>query len=141
MSRLPDQFYEDRALRNAARTVLMADVEHARATLSGKGMASRVAGRVADGAKDVFEVAKEHADDKRGILAGLIAAVLLWFAREPLMEIFGRGPTTDSVEDELENDLAGDVEETLDKTSEDKIDEPDAAPNPAPHSELSGSPQ
>ena len=88
MSRLPDDFYQDRALRDAARDVLVADIEHARASLSGKAIAGRVAGRVGDGAKDVLEVAKGHADDKRGILAIIIAFIALWFAREPIDEIF-----------------------------------------------------
>jgi hypothetical protein len=87
LSRLPDEFHQDRALRDAARGVLMADIEHARATLNGKGLADRVAGRVGDGAKDVFEIAKHHASDKRGILAGLVALIALWFAREPIGEI------------------------------------------------------
>ena len=88
MSRLPDDFHQDRALRDAARDVLVADIEHARASLSGQAIAGRVAGRVGDGAKDVFEVAKSHADDKRGILAIIIAFIALWFARDPIAEIF-----------------------------------------------------
>ena len=88
MSRLPDDFHQDRALRDAARDVLVADIEHARASLSGQAIAGRVAGRVGDGAKDVFEVAKGHADDKRGILAIIIAFIALWFARDPIAEIF-----------------------------------------------------
>ncbi|MGB3470121.1 MAG: hypothetical protein WBA51_04795 [Erythrobacter sp.] len=141
MSRLPDQFYQDRALRDAARTVLKADVEHARSTLSGKGIASRVGSRIGDGAKDVLEMAKVHAEDKRGIIAGLIAAVTLWFMREPLLEIFGLGSAAESPEGELEDDLAGDVEKASDQqTGEDKSDEPDAVPDPAPHSELSDNP-
>ena len=92
MSRLPARFQEDRALRDAARAVLIADLEHARTSLSGKAVAARVAGTIGDGAKDAFDVAKAHADDNRGILAGLIAILALWFAREPLLEIFGLAP-------------------------------------------------
>ena len=89
MSRLPTDFIEDRALRDAARAVLVADIEHARTSLSGKAVAARVAGTIGDGAKDAVEVAKVHADDNRGILAGLIAILAVWFAREPLLEILG----------------------------------------------------
>jgi hypothetical protein len=89
VSRLPDFFHEDKALRDAARDVVLADIDHARRLLSRQGLATRVTGRIGDGAKDVFEVAKGHALDKRAIIAGLIALLALWFARQPLMEIFG----------------------------------------------------
>ena len=89
MSRLPDIFYQDRALRNAARDVLTAEFDHARRSLSKEGLANRVTSRIGDGAKDAVEVAKEHAQDKRGLIAGFIALLALWFAREPLLEIFG----------------------------------------------------
>ncbi|QUL38791.1 hypothetical protein [Erythrobacter sp. JK5] len=89
MTGLPEQFLEDRALRDAARQVLMADLAHAKASLSGKSIANRVGSRVGDGAKDVFEVARTHAEDNRGILAALIGAIVLFFAREPIFEILG----------------------------------------------------
>ncbi len=115
MSRLPDEFHQDRALRDAARGVLIADIEHARATLNGKGLADRFAGRVGDGAKDVFEIAKHHAGDKRGILAGLVALVAVWFAREPIGEI-------------LHNVFGGLLDEAQDQTGENGASEqPDGA--------------
>lgn len=89
MSPLEQQFIEDRALRDAAKAVLLADIEHARTNLTAKGVADRVGGRIGDGAKDVFEAAKAQAEDNRGILAVLIGAVLLWLAREPIMELLG----------------------------------------------------
>lgn len=119
MSRLPDDFYQDRALRDAARDVLVADIEHARASLSGKAIAGRVAGRVGDGAKDVLEVAKGHADDKRGILAIIIAFIALWFAREPIAEIFSE------VFSELDETLE-DETETPDNDTQDKPDDESA---------------
>lgn len=89
MSPLEQQFLEDRALRDAAKAVLVADIEHARTSMTAKGVADRVGGRIGDGAKDVFEAARAQADDNRGILAALIGAVLLWLAREPIMELLG----------------------------------------------------
>ncbi|KWV92885.1 hypothetical protein [Erythrobacter sp. YT30] len=96
MSDLEQQFKEDRALRNAALAVLKSDVEHAKTALSGKAVAERVGNRVGDGAKDILEIAKGHADDNRGILAALIGALVLWFAREPLLEILGFGSASDN---------------------------------------------
>lgn len=104
MSKLLKRFEEDRRMRDTARVVLMADIAHARTTLSAKGFADRVGGRIGDGAKDVFEVAKVHSDDNRGIIAALIGALLLWFAREPIMEILGFDEAEDG--DELDLDPA-----------------------------------
>jgi len=119
MTRLPQQFIEDRALRDAARDVFMADVEHARISISGKGIAARVGSRVGDGAKDVFEVAKVHADDKRGILAALIGAIVLFFAREPILEVLGIiEPGDDEEVPEIETEIAEDVVEAEDLLQE-----------------------
>ena len=108
MIKLDDQFIQDRALRDSARAVIMADITHARTSFSAKGVADRVGGRIGDGAKDVFEVAKSHSDDKRGIIAVLIGAVLLWLAREPIMEILGLRVFEEEAEDE--NELDGELD-------------------------------
>lgn len=89
MSKLDQQFFEDRQLRDAARAVFTAEISHARTSFSAKGVADRVGSRIGDGTKDVLEIAKVHADDNRGILAVIIGAVLLWFAHEPILEILG----------------------------------------------------
>jgi len=97
----------------------MADVEHARISISGKGIAARVGSRVGDGAKDVFEVAKVHADDKRGILAALIGAIVLFFAREPILEVLGIIEPGDEEEvPEIETEIAEDVVEAEDLLQE-----------------------
>ena len=95
MSRLQERFEEDRALRDAARAVLLADIEHARTSFSAKGVADRVGTRIGDGALDVLDTAKEKASDNRGIIAALIGAILLWLGREPLLEALGFGADAD----------------------------------------------
>ena len=110
MTKLPDQFIEDRALRDAARSVFMADIAHAKTTLSGKGIAKRVTSRVGDGAKDVLAVAKVNADDNRGIIAALLGALILFFAREPILKILGFAP--DSADDEGDGSAAASEVET-----------------------------
>ncbi|MEO0591039.1 MAG: hypothetical protein AAFZ11_10835 [Pseudomonadota bacterium] len=129
MSHLPADFLEDRALRDAARAVLVADIEHARTSLSGKAVAARVAGTLGDGAKDAIDVAKTHADHNRGVLAGLIAILALWFAREPLLEIFGlvtesEDPQEPTSEKGPDDELAG---------AENEMETQQGAPQP--HSE------
>lgn len=79
---------EDRLLRNAAFAVLKADVANLRADLAGKGVGERIVDRINEGAVDIFEEAVELADNNRGVLAALIGAVLLWFARNPIMTLF-----------------------------------------------------
>lgn len=102
MSNLPDEFHQDRALRDAARAVLVADIEHARNSFTGKAIAGRVTGRIGDGAKDVLEVAKSHATEQRGILAGIVALIALWFAREPFFELFSSSEPSDEADAEQE---------------------------------------
>lgn len=89
MSNLYQRFTEDRRMRDAAKMVFIADAKHARASLSGKGVAERIGGRISVGAKDVFETAKSASQDNLGIIAALIGAVLLWFSRGPILELLG----------------------------------------------------
>lgn len=89
MSRLEEQLREDRRLRDASKAVLMADLEHIKSSFSTKGMFSRMGSRIGDGAVDVFETAKEQAEDHRGIIAALIGAILLWLGREPILGALG----------------------------------------------------
>lgn len=92
MTRLPDRFIEDRALRDSARAVLTADIERLRASLAEEGIGSRVSTgvtstistRIRTGARDVLEQAKAQAGDHKGVLAMLVGAILLWLAREPI---------------------------------------------------------
>ncbi len=118
MTKLPDQFIQDRALRDSARAVILADVEHAKVSFSAKGVAGRVGGRIGDGAKDVYEVAKVHSDDNRGIIAALIGAVLLWLAREPIFEILGFEPEDAAGEDQDEETGADTDQEQADPSTD-----------------------
>ena len=42
-----------------------------------------------EGAEEVFELAKDRADDNRGVIAVLIGALFLYLARQPILEILG----------------------------------------------------
>lgn len=128
MTRLPDRFIEDRALRDAARAVLAEDIEHLRASLAEEGIGSRVtsgvtskiSARVRAGAQDVFEQAKAQAGDRKGVLALLVGAIVLWLAREPIFA------------------WLADVAEALGEAGDDAQDTHDAAaPEAAPEGELS----
>lgn len=104
MGKLDQRFEEDRRLRDTAKAVLMDDIEHARATFSAKGVADKMGSRIGDGAKDVFSVAKTHADDNRAIIALIIGALLLWLGREPIKEALG------IIDEELEKAIEAEEE-------------------------------
>ena len=92
---LEAQLREDRMLRDAALALFKADVSHVRADLTSRGIGARLVDRIGDGAVDVFEEAVEVADNHRGALATLVAAIVLWFARNPIMSLFSDDEDTD----------------------------------------------
>lgn len=100
MSRRKQLMQEDKELRNTARSLMQADVAHVKNIFSGPSLGKRVAGRIGDGASDVLETAGQKANSHRGILAALVSAVVLWFAREPLLALFDdAADTEDATED------------------------------------------
>lgn len=111
MTRLPQRFIEDRAMRNAARAVLAEDIEHLRASLSEQGIASRVSSGVTDtitarirtGARDVLAQARAQAGDHKGVLAILVGAIILWLARGPILDWID-GWAEPALDDEFEPD-------------------------------------
>lgn len=88
MKRDEARMREDRALRDASLALVKADVAHMKRTFSTKSLAQRAAGRISEGAVDVFDEAVDVADSNRGVLAALVAAVVIWFARNPIMALF-----------------------------------------------------
>lgn len=97
MTRLPERFIEDRVLRNAARRVLTEDVARIRDSLGEEGIASRVSSgvgssistRFRNGARDVLAQARAQAGDHKGVFALLMGAIILWFARGPILDWIG----------------------------------------------------
>jgi len=125
MTRLPDSFIADRRLRDSARAVLTEDIDRLRASLAEQGIASRVStgvtttisGRIRSGARDVLAEARRQAGSRKGLLAGIVAAIVLFLAR---------GPILDWIEELLESDFDED---------DDELTTPDAPADPAGHSE------
>lgn len=124
MTQLPARFVEDRALRDKARAVLAEDVERLKGALEEKGIASRVSSgvttsistRVRSGARDVLDQAMIRAGDNKGVLALLLGAILLWFAR---------GPIVARIEELLSEDAAADEDPTPDAAPHDAASEGD----------------
>lgn len=106
MTDLADQLREDRAMRDAARELVKTDIAYLKGEFGSKSIGARVADRVTDGATDLYEEAAELASDNKGILIALLAAVGLWFARNPLMELF-LDPEDDPEYDEDDDEYGG----------------------------------
>jgi hypothetical protein len=112
MTRLPQRFIEDRAMRDAARAVLAKDIEHLRASLAQQGIAGRVtsgvtgtiSARIRSGARDVLAQAKAQAGDHKGVLAILVGAIILWLARGPILDWIDDMAAAEA-EDEPETDF------------------------------------
>lgn len=88
MSALRQRMLEDRYLRDTARALVEADLRHLRTDMSQKSMGERAADRIRQGAADVYDEAIEVASDNKGALAALVAAIVLWFARNPILALF-----------------------------------------------------
>lgn len=111
MSAIEDRLADYRSLRDSSRKVLMADIKHARSAYTVNGLTSRYLGGVTEGAKDVYEVAKVHTVDNRGVIAIVLGALALWFGREPLLAA-------------LSEDLPGDDPASENAQSDDLAPEP-----------------
>ena len=84
---------EDRAMRDASLAIFKSDLAHLRADLSVRGIGGRLADRVGDGAMDMIDEAVVAAEENRGKLAAVGFALVVWFARHPILSairsIFG----------------------------------------------------
>lgn len=95
---------EDRAMRDAALALVKADIAHLRTDLTTKGLGARFLDRVAEGANDVLDEAVDVAENNRGVLVTLLAALALWMARNPLLALFGGDDGEDEESEEPERD-------------------------------------
>lgn len=85
MSRAELQLAEDRALRDAALAVFQADLRFIREDLAARGVGERIADRLGDATMDLIDDAADYAEENKGQVAAAVAAVVLWFARAPLL--------------------------------------------------------
>ena len=102
MSKIEERLADYRSLRDASKKVLLDDIEHARSTYSAKGLTNRYLGGVIEGGKDVYEVAKVHTVDNRGIIAIVLGALALWFGREPLLAAMAEEITPEEIKTDPE---------------------------------------
>lgn len=84
---LERQLRADRMLRDAARAMVDADIAYLRASLAGRSIPSRIAHRIGEGAHDAVDEAAEFAGENKGLIAAAVAALILWLARHPLINL------------------------------------------------------
>lgn len=77
-------------LRDAALALFKADLAFIRTDLKEKSVGARIADRLGEGAHELLEDAVDYAEDNRGKLAGGLTALILWFARGPILEGLAR---------------------------------------------------
>lgn len=89
MKPIDAQLAEDRALRDAARRLLDADIACLREDVAQRGPAARIACRIGDAALDTVDDATAWGGEHRGLLLGVAGLAVAWFARKPLAEGVG----------------------------------------------------
>ena len=90
MNDLEHRLAEDKALRDAALALFKADLALVRADLDERGLAARLKDRVGESTMEVLDDAVDIAEDNKGKVAAGIAAIILWFARGPILDALGR---------------------------------------------------
>ena len=106
MSPLEARLAEDRQLRNAALEVFSADLRFIRQDLRARSVGKRIADRIGDSAMDIVDEAVDYAEANRGSVAAALAAIVLWFARAPLLNGLSRIFGLDDEDAEQEGDTA-----------------------------------
>ena len=76
---------EDKALRDAALAVFQADLKFIRQDLDARGIGGRIADRLGDATLDMVDEAADYAEGNKGQIAAALAAIVLWFARAPIL--------------------------------------------------------
>lgn len=104
MNPLQIRVAEDRALRDAALEVFSTDLRFIRQDLRARSVGKRITDRIGDSAMDIVDEAVDYAEANRGSIAAAAAAIVLWFARAPLLNGLGRMFGLEGDDEEQERD-------------------------------------
>jgi hypothetical protein len=107
----PRAFKNDRAItlsqarlaRDETRAAFQARLEQVKADLSAKSIGGRVAERIGEEAVDAIDYTFDIARDSKGIIAGTLAALVLWLFRNPIIE-WAEGLFTDDAGEEKDSE-------------------------------------
>ena len=104
MNPLEVRLAEDRQLRDAALEVFSTDLHFIRQDLRARSVGKRITDRIGDSAMDIVDEAVDYAEANRGSVAAGVAAIVLWFARTPLLNGLSRLFGLDEDDEEQEGD-------------------------------------
>lgn len=90
MSGIEGRLAEDRKLRDAALEVFSTDLRFIREDLRARGVGERITDRIGDSAMELVDEAVDYAEVNTGRVAAAVAAIVLWFARAPLLNGLAR---------------------------------------------------
>jgi hypothetical protein len=76
---------EDKALRDAALAVFQEDLHFIRQDLADRGIGQRISDRIGDATLDMVDEAADYAEGNKGKIAAAAVAIVLWFARAPIL--------------------------------------------------------
>lgn len=79
-----ERLMQDRANRNAARSLVDAELAQIKADLAARGIGGRIADQASSEVKQAANTALAVAKESKGIIAGTVAALGLWFFRKPI---------------------------------------------------------
>jgi hypothetical protein len=82
MAVAPDALDLAKRNRNAAHRAVRLRLAQVQEDLAARGVGGRIADRAGEAVADAAEVANEH----KAVVAGTLAALILWFLRRPLVE-------------------------------------------------------
>jgi hypothetical protein len=104
MTSLQERLIEDRRLRDAALEVFSTDLRFIREDLRARGVGGRISDRIGDSAMDMVHEAFDYAEANSGRVAAAMAALVLWLARNPLLNglarMFGFEPADEEQDDD-----------------------------------------
>lgn len=116
MKNVKRQLREDKALRDAARELIDANIAHMRELISPAQLRAQATDSIAkkeqsakSGVKSALQSTAKQANDKKGYLAAGAGALIVWFARKPilaLVDVIAQNLVKDSEESSDEIDAS-----------------------------------
>lgn len=98
------QLEQAKIARNAAHDAFQLQLTQLREDLAARGIGGRIADRAGEALSDAAEVANEN----KGIIAGTLTAVAIWFLRGPIINLVAKlwsdGEDGDDGEEDERND-------------------------------------
>lgn len=79
---------ELRSLRDAAWAAVHSDIDALQDGLATRGIGERVKDRAAEEAREALDHAVDIASEHRGVIAATVLALIAWFLRGPIGDLF-----------------------------------------------------